>query len=62
VTQHVDWFIWANAVKGDALLVSQGRSQYVDGRRLCVECGCPSRDLEDMRCPTCNREPERWRS
>lgn len=27
----------------------------LDGRRMCVDCQCPSRHLEDMRCPRCNR-------
>jgi len=27
----------------------------LDGRRMCVDCQCPSRHLEDMRCPRCNQ-------
>ena len=53
-----DWRIYAGGMREDAELVSEGRSRAVDGRRLCVDCGCPSRHLEDMRCPRCNREPE----
>lgn len=52
-----DWPSYAAGIREGAHAVAEGCSQYVDGRRLCVDCGCPARELEDMRCPGCNREP-----